>query len=227
MSTATAPIISKKDQAAQLRDQEGALGKEVTQLKEKLERASGALAVLQSKRDDFTKDAVSGRTPKAGAVAALSVAIDEAEIPVEGLSAALGTKQAALDQVSGTLRELEHEISTEAQREARQARLDVLKKQASEAGERIAEKIRTLLEEDLPALDAARNALTVEFIGGRASALVTPEATAARKIIHHVEQIIFDGPELRHARVMARAGWQPCGEAGLSFTVQTLRPPRR
>jgi hypothetical protein len=230
MSTpVTAPAIAKTEQAEQLRGQVRTLTLELTELRSKLAHASGALAILNDKKQKFTEDATLGQTPKPGAIAALNVQIDEVEIPFNGFSAAVRTKEAALNQTRESLVTLDREIAIEAQQEARRARFDALGKQGHEVTARIAEKIRALVEDDLPALDQVRDSLTRDFVnvGGILNAgPVGPEAQAARALLHELGQCTFmDGGFLAVERRLLRAGWQPSGSVEL--TLRSLRPPKR
>lgn len=229
MSTATAPITDKATRATQLRSEAAALTREVTELKEKLEIAQRTLGVLQEKRQKFTEDAGRGRTLKPGEIAALNVAIDEAMIPVEGLTNAVKSKEAALDTVRDSLATLDYELGIESQRGARQARFDALEKQGIEAAARIAEKLRALIQDDLPTFDVVRTALNTEFVdaGGMLNGgMLTGEAIPARELIHSLEAGFRDGSYLKVEREMLRAGFIDAGETGLSFLVKTLRAPR-
>src|ERR1035438_2199331 len=109
MATATA-LTRKRDQAIQLRAEVQTLGQDVAKLREKLEIAQRALGALQDKRQKFTEDAATGRDPQKGAIAALNVAIDEAQIPFDGLTAAVRTKEGQFAQTRDALATLEREI---------------------------------------------------------------------------------------------------------------------
>jgi chromosome segregation ATPase len=179
MATATT-ITSKAEHASQLRTESAALTKELEQLKEKLEISRRALTVLQEKRQKLTEDAAHGQQPKPGAISALLAEIAEAQIPFEGLTALVNGKQAALEQMRGTLQTLESELARESQQAARQARFNSLQAKGGEVTARISEKLRSLIEVDLVEFDAVRDALTLEFINvGRLNAEQTdPEARA-------------------------------------------------
>jgi chromosome segregation ATPase len=226
MATAP-PITSKSEQANRLRTESAALTKELAQAKEKLEISQHALAALQDKRRKLTEDVARGQQLKTGVIAALHAEIAEAQIPSEGLTALVNEKQARLDQVRSTLQTLESELAHEAQQAARQSRFASLRAQGGEVSARIAEKLRGLIEDDLPALDQVRDSLTSEFVNtGRLNAqMIDPEVTAARQFIRHLEGHFFDGSFLRAERALLRQGWTVRGD--IELRIKNLKPPRQ
>jgi chromosome segregation ATPase len=225
MSTAIAPaVISKNDQAAQLREKARTLTAELTELRSKLAHASGALAILNDKRQKFVTDAAAGKQPKPGAIATLTAEISDAQIPVEGLTAAVRTKEGQLAQTRSALETLDREIAIEAQHVARNARYQALEKEITDAATLIDDDLRGLIEDHLPAFDAARDALTTEFVGQFAE-VTGPEGRAARELIHRLEAGWRDGSFLRTSRKLLRAGWQERGD--IVFEIKNLRPPKQ
>jgi chromosome segregation ATPase len=221
----TATITDKAARASQLRSEAHALTGEIQQLKKKLAEASGALAVLETKRDELAQEIADGKSQKPGALAALHADIATARMPVEVLQKRVSQTQTALDQTRSALESLDREIALDAQRAARQARFDELGQQGRKIATRIGEHLRALLQEDLPAFDAVRDALLHEFVGGRFGADVGPEANVARALIHDFEGSLRDGPFLRIERKLLREGWQPRGD--LVFEIKNLQPPKQ
>ena len=223
MATATA-ITDKRARASQLRSETTTLNDELTQASRKLDTARRALGALESKRVKFTEAAAAGNPPKPADVAALNTEISTAQISVDGLAAAVSGKQTALDAIRAQLETLGREIALEDQQEARRARFDALTKQATEAADRISEKLRSLIEEDLVAFDHARDLLVTEFIGGQYSTATGPEVTDARAVINKLKGQFFNGPFLAVTRRLLRAGWTERGD--LAFEIKNLRLPR-
>ncbi len=230
MATATAPITDKSARATQLREQSRALNQELNDLRAKLAHASGALAILNDKRQKFVTNAAAGRDPKPGAVAALNVALDEAQIPFDGLTAAVRAKEGQLAQTKSALETLNREIAIEEQQAARSARYQELEKEGRDIAERISVKLRALIEDDLPAFDRVRDSLVAEFInvGGVLNVgAVGPEAQRALSLLGELKGQFFDGPYLAVERRLRRANpsWQERGD--LVFEIKNLTPPKR
>ena len=220
MATATA-LTSKRDQAIQLRAEAQALDQDVAKLREKLEIAQRALGALQDKRQKFTEDAAAGRDPKPGAIAAVNVAIDEAQIPFDGFTAAVRTKEGQLAQAREALAVLDREISIQANLAAR---IEEVKALAAK-GAGITALINDMLaqiERELAALGEVRKSLSpFTFAGAESQEL----AGLARAAIHATGQEAFmDGSFLSAERRLLREGWTVRGD--ISLTVQNLAPPK-
>lgn len=228
MSTATAPASSKTEEASRLRADVASLTKEVTQLGEKLALAQRTLGALHEKRRELGEAIADGK-PQKSTSAEIHAKILEAELPVSALQNRLTEKQHALDGARTALENLSREIALEEHRTARQTRFDALKVQGGYVAARIAEKLRALLEEDLPAFDAVRDTPVREFINvnGLLNTEIagTPETSAARALLRELKASFFDGPYLRHERALLRVGWEPHGD--LVFQVKNLRPPKK
>jgi DNA repair exonuclease SbcCD ATPase subunit len=226
---ATAPsITTKSEQASRLRAKVSSFTTEIEQLQQKLETARRELDRYQSKRDELAEAIADGK-PQRSTSAELHAKIVKAQLPVEALQKRLAEKQSALDHTRTALETLNHEIALEERLAARQARFDALAKQGGYVAMRIAEKLRALLEEDLPAFDAVRDALTREFINvnGQLNAEIagSPEASLARAVMHELEASFQDGPYLKIERQLLRQGWEPRGD--LVFQIKNLRAPKK
>jgi len=220
MATATVAITDKGARASELRAQVATLTKELAQSKEKLELAQRTLGSLQEKRHKFTEDAAAGKQPKPGAVAALTVEIAEAEIPVEGLTRAVGEKQATLAQVSDSLAGLEREISLEARKTDRIEEVNALAAKGAEISARINAKLAEILEQDFPAFDEVRKSLRPFTFDLESREL----ADLARSADHAMAGAFMDGSFVAVERRLLRQGWTVKGD--ISLTIQNLRPPR-
>ena len=193
---------------------------EIADLRGKLDAAQKQLGLFEVQRTKLAERAAEGETPKGSAE--LHDKIDAARLPVEVLQGKLATRQRELETAQGQLRDIEHEISIEAAQARREARFSELESAGREAAGRIAEHIRALLEDDLPAFDAVGRALTVEFVG-LLSASHTPEATRARHLIASLIETWQDGSFLRAEHKLRREGWV---DGDLELNIRSLRPPR-
>jgi chromosome segregation ATPase len=222
MATGTAPIMNEAAQANEIRAQIRTTGQELTELRSKLARASGALAILNDKKQKLTQDAAAGRDPKPGTVTALNVAIDEASIPFDGLTAAVRTKEAALNQTREALAALEYDISIQTQKAARVEEVKTLAAKGAGITARINEMLAQL-EQELAALGEVRKGLTpFTFAAAESQEL----AGLARAAIHATGQEAFmDGSFLAAERRLLLEGWTVQGD--ISLTVQNLTSPKR
>jgi predicted nucleic acid-binding Zn-ribbon protein len=225
MPTIAAAPTEKATRADHLRAESRTLNQELTELWRKLAEASGVLAVLEAKRDALAQEIADGRQQKPGVLAGLHADIATAKMPVEVLQKRVSQTQTALDQTRSALESLHREIALEAQRAARQARFEELEQQGRKIAARIGEHLRALLQEDLPAFDAVRDALLREFVGGRFGADVGPEANVTRALIHELEGSLRDGPFLCVERKLLRDGWRARGDIVLE--VKNLCPPQQ
>jgi chromosome segregation ATPase len=224
MSTATAPVVtSKSERASELRTEVQSLTGELQQLRKKLAETAGNLALLEDRRRVMAEEIADGK-PQKSSSAEIHAKIDEAQLPVGVLQKRVNEKQVALDTVRANLETLNREIAIEAQAAARRARFQELEKEINEAAVLIGENIRALVEDDLPRFDAARDALTTEFVGQFAE-VTGPEGRAARELIHRLEAGWRDGSFLRTSRKLLRAGWQERGD--IVFEIKNLRPPKQ
>jgi hypothetical protein len=203
------------------------LAQELSELRSKLANAAGSLAVLTEQKRVIADEIADGKPPhKPATLAALHAEIAAAELPVTALQRRVSEKEAALASTRDALATLDREIAIEAQQEARRARFDALEKQGRGVTAEVAEMLRVLVEEKLPALATVRDGLT-EFInvGGQLNAgPADSEGRAARALIHELEGQFWDGSVLTVERRLLRAGWQPSGSVEL--TLRSLRPPR-
>lgn len=214
-------VVNKAEQALQLRAESQSLGKEVSELQLRLETAERARESLQEKRRRLAE------AGKPGGVE-LHAAIADAEAQLEVLRGRLTRKRRALDAARGEVDSLDWEIEREARLAARKARIEDLESQGIAVCSRIAEKIRALIEEDLPAFDAVRDLLAQEFIhrdGVFNAADNDVEANAARALIHKLERHWMDGSFLATERTLLRGGWQVRGDVVLE--IKNLRPPKK
>jgi hypothetical protein len=225
MSTSAQAVISKNDQATQLREQSRRLAAELVDLRAKFAHASGALTVLEEKRRVIAEEIADGKAQKSGS-ADIHAKIADAKLPVEVLQKRVSEKESALNQTRSALETIEYELKIQAQQVARKARFDMLATDLEEAAARIGGILHALVAVDLPAFDGARQALTAEFISQPGADPANAEGREARELIHRVEAGFRDGSYLKVERELLRAGFVDAGETGLSFLVKTLRPPR-
>jgi len=188
MATAIATPFSKTEQAAALRNEAAILERELSKLRADLGQAQQQLGAAEDKRRKLVEAAARGESVKSTAVAAIEAEIDAAKIGVEAFAPSVASKAARLDAVRAELQAVDHELAIEAQQQRRRERFDVLTKQAHEAADVIAGKIRTLLETDFPAFDQIRDQLRDEFIGGQFSMATGPEPQAARALLHALDR---------------------------------------
>jgi predicted nucleic acid-binding Zn-ribbon protein len=214
MATAAA-ITDKAVRASELRTQIITLGQEITNLRERLEQASRTLGQLQEKRQRFTEEAARGKQPKVSEVADLNAALDQAQLPVDGLTPLLSSKQAAVAGARDSLASLEREIFLEAQRAAQIEEVKGL----AEKGMECAQGVNTELGKIIVALtvyDELRRSLG-QFIGP------DPELTGiARGTLAAMQGAWNDGSFLREERKLLREGYTP---GGVEFVVRSLRKP--
>lgn len=218
MATAT-QMTSKTEEARRLRAVIAAGSKELSELKEKLARANGVLASLESQRERFANDAADGRPHPFAKVAALHSDIDEAALPVGSLQQRVTQKEGELDGLRDTLATLDREISIEAQQAARRASYEALEREGRAAVARGAEKLAALLETDLPEIQTVRETLAREFMSH-------PDefSAGARELLAEFDRELTDGPYMRHERKLLRDGWTARGP---EFVLRSLRPPKR
>ena len=229
-TTVVAAIADKRARASQLRSEALTINDELTQASRKLETARRALGSLESKRLKFTEAAADGNPPKPADVATLNTEISTAQISVDGLTTVLNGKQAALDTIRANQETLGREIAIEENQEARRARFEELAKQGHGLVAVINEKIRALIEDDLPALDLVRDSLANEFVnvGGRFNMEQNdPEVSRARGLLHQLGQMAFmDGSFLAVERRLLRSGeWTERGD--IQLPIKNLKRPRR
>jgi chromosome segregation ATPase len=232
MATATV-VLSKSEQATQLRAEAAALQGELTKLREKLEPAQRKLGELQDRRKQLEQDAARGLQPKPGAVASLLTQLAEAELPVDGLTPVVAEKQSKLDTVRATLANLESEIAAEAQRVARTAQLETEYTECEAAYVGIAKRINAhrlqLMSGDYPEYGRLRTALDRKIIALEGSP--DPEerqlVSRLRSLAATVDRELKDGSFLRPERELRRQGWEDeQAPWALSDVIPHLRPPR-
>jgi len=139
----------------------------------------------------------------------------------------VASKSARLDVISAELQRFEQELSAEAAAAARKARFDELTKRGNDAADAIAGKLRAILEHDFVALDAVRDALVGEFVGGRYNIASGPEAQAARTLLHTLtgKLLAVDETTVAERTLLRQGGFTMRGD--VTLTLRNLNPPRK
>ncbi len=227
MATTAPAITSKSEQATQLRASVQVFTREIQQLEKQLAEKSGVIAQLEEKKRVLAEAAANGKQSKPGAIATIHAEIAEAQAPVEVLQKRLSEKQGALDTAQTALESLDREIVAEARQAAFQARFSELKQELTVSAAVICEKVRSLVEEDLPRFDFARDAMTREIVGGQFAEMTTAEGHEARALIHASMQSWMDGSRLAVTRrlLQEQPEWKERGD--IEIIISNLLPPKR
>jgi hypothetical protein len=216
MATGTVAATDKEARAVELRDEIQEIAGDLRQLHKKLADAAGALAVLETRRDELAQEIADGKHQKGAALATLHTDIATAKMPVEVLQKRVSEKESALAGVRDSLAGLEREISIEAQRAARIEEVRTL----AAKGMRCAQGINTELGKIIVAL-AEYDELYRSF---RQFMGADPELTGiAREVLAGMQNAWLDGSFLREERRLRREGYT---DGDLEFTVKSLRAPR-
>lgn len=227
MATTAQAVTTKNQEAIRLRAEVQTLTGEVQQLRKQLAEKSGTLAVLTEKRRVLAEEIADGKPHKPATLAALHDDIAAAELPVSALQRRTTEKEGQLTQTKSVLEALDREIAAEARAAAYQARFSELKTELIASGAVIGEALRRFIEEELPRFDAARDALTLEIVGGRYAEQTTPEGREARELIRSVMESWRspDGLAIRRKLLRADRPWTPRGDIRLE--LENLNPPKR
>jgi hypothetical protein len=191
-------------------------------LEGKLRDEQNKLAGLIALRPELARR-VAMDEEKPGKARELAISIAEIELRIEGLSTLVAEKRAAITPVTIELRQVQE---AEAQR-LRVVRFETLKANGTEIVSRLAEKLRALVQDDLPAFDVVRDSFNREFprhlFNGQPSGDLLSHT--AEQLLSEWNSTLCDGPVPRIRQKLLAQGWEPRHEFWVE--IRNLRPPKQ